>query len=140
LFGLSTARDDRRGHFPGVSDWPLAIQQARQSVRATFSATGFDAAAVTSMCLMLGAALRPPAQHSVRVIRVTFDRPFGFIAVDRSSRLVLFAGWVENPARHPDDEFHEAFDFGANASAGRVAANRRPRPAETVTPARKRSD
>jgi len=108
LFGLRTARDTRRGHFPGISDWPLAIQQARQSVRATFSATGFEAAAVTGMSMMPGAALRPPPQHRVRVIRVAFDRPFGFIAVDRSSRLVLFAGWVENPARHPDEEFDEA--------------------------------
>lgn len=108
LFGLRTAMDARHGHFPGISDWPLAVQQARQSARATFSATGFEAAAVTSMRMMLGAALRPPPQYMVRVIRVAFDRPFGFLAVDRSSRLVLFAGWVENPARHPDAEFYAA--------------------------------
>jgi serine protease inhibitor len=77
-------------------------------VRATFSATGFEAAAVTSMSMRLGAALRPPPQYTVRVVRVAFDRPFGFLAVDRSSRLVLFAGWVENPARHPHAEFYEA--------------------------------
>lgn len=108
LFGLRTATDRRRGHFPEISDWPLVIQQAQQSVRATFSATGFEAAAVTSMSMMPGAALRPPPQYTVRVINVAFDRPFGFLAVDRSSRLVLFAGWVENPAQHPDAEFYDA--------------------------------
>jgi serine protease inhibitor len=102
LFGLRTAMDARRGHFPGISDWPLAIQQAIQSVRNTFSATGFEAAAGTSTGIGPGAAGgidRP--QHTVRVIRVAFDRPFGYLAVDRTSRLVLVAGWVENPTRHP---------------------------------------
>jgi predicted membrane protein DUF2254 len=42
----------------------------------------------------------------VRVIRVAFDRPFGFLAVDRSSRLLLFAGWLENPSRLCIDQLH----------------------------------
>jgi serine protease inhibitor len=112
LFGLRTAMDESQGHFPGISDWPLAVRQARQSARAIFSATGFEAAAVTSIGMMLGAALRPPPQHTVRVIRVAFDRPFGFLAVDRSSRLVLFAGWVENPSPDPDAGLYEGDDPG----------------------------
>src|SRR5262249_4624964 len=107
LFGLRSAMDNSQGHFPGISDRPLAIQQARQSVRATFSAEGFEAAAATAISLMVGATPPRPLQHKVRVIRVTFDRPFGFLAVHRSSRLVLFAGWVENPARHPDADLYQ---------------------------------
>jgi serine protease inhibitor len=107
LFGLGTAADASRGHFPGISDRPLAVQQARQSVRATFSAEGFEAASVTSMTMRLGLSLNPPPPHTVRVLRVVFDRPFGFLAVDRSSRLVLVAGWVENPAPPPHAEDFE---------------------------------
>jgi len=97
LFGLRTAMDSRFGHFPGISDWPLAVGQARQSGRAIFSAKGFEAAAVTAISMdLLGAALLLPLpEYTVRVIKVVFDRPFGFLAVDRSSQLVLFAGWVE---------------------------------------------
>lgn len=80
LFGLTTATDARRGHFPGISEQPLAVEQARQSVLARFSAT---------------------------VIRLGFDRPFGFLAVDRSSGLVLVAGWVEEPASHPDADHYQ---------------------------------
>jgi len=98
LFGLRTAMDASYGHFPGISAWPLAVQQAKQTACATFSATGFEAAAATAVGLLLGAALRPSAQYTTRVIRLTFDRPFGFLAVDRLSRLVLFAGWLEHPA------------------------------------------
>lgn len=108
LFGLRTSSDASRGHFPGISDVPLAIQQAGQSVRATFSAKGFEAAAVAYVGMMATAAAGPPpTTHIVRVIKVAFDRPFGFIAVDRSSRLVLVAGWVENPMPHPDAEGFE---------------------------------
>src|SRR5262249_21693369 len=89
--------DSRFGHFPGISDWPLAVGQARQSGRAIFSAKGFEAAAVTaiSMDLLAAALILPLPEYTVRVIKVVFDRPFGFLAVDRSSQLVLFAGWVE---------------------------------------------
>jgi hypothetical protein len=30
-------------------------------------------------------------------VDVTFDRPFGFIAVHRPSRLAVVAGWVGSP-------------------------------------------
>jgi hypothetical protein len=57
--------------------------------------------------MRLGLSLNPPPPHTVRVLRVVFDRPFGFLAVDRSSRLVLVAGWVENPAPPPHAEDFE---------------------------------
>lgn len=103
LFGLRAASDASRGHFPGISAAPLAIQQAGQFVRATFSAKGFEAAAVAYVGMQPGVASgRSGTTYTRRVITVGFDRPFGFIAVDRSSRLVLVAGWVENPMPHPD--------------------------------------
>src|ERR1700730_5891693 len=104
LFGLSTAADFSHLPFPGISDRPLAVQQARQSVRALFGAVDFEAAAVTSINLWGMALAPPPPRFTVRVIRVAFDRPFGFLAVDRTSRLVLVAGWVENPIPHPNAE------------------------------------
>jgi serine protease inhibitor len=98
VFGLTAACDASRRHFPGISNWPLAVGQAVQSARATFTATGFEAAAVTAMGL-LGLPLPEPPRHTVRVIRLTFDRPFGFVAIDRPSGLVLVAGWVALSAR-----------------------------------------
>jgi hypothetical protein len=112
LFGLTTASDARRGHFPGISDWPLAVEQARQRARATFTATGFEVAAVTSIGWLLGAALSPPPRYTVRVIQLAFDRPFGFIAIDRPSGLVLVAGWVDEPAPHPNAADYEVISEG----------------------------
>jgi len=112
LFGLTTASDARRGHFPGISDWPLAVERALQRARATFTATGFDAAAVTSIGFLLGATQSPPPRYTVRVIQLAFDRPFGFIAIDRSSGLVLVAGWVDEPAPHPDAADYEVIREG----------------------------
>ena len=45
VFGLQSVMDTARGHFPGISAEPLAIDQARQNVRASFQARGFEAAA-----------------------------------------------------------------------------------------------
>lgn len=100
LFGLTTAQDLRQAHFPGVSDFPLAIGAARQSALARFGALGFRAAAVTAI-MPVAAGAAPQFRHETTVVRVTFDRPFGFLAVDRESRLVLMAGWVTDPAPYP---------------------------------------
>jgi serine protease inhibitor len=91
LFGLRSAMDARRGHFPGISETPLAVGQASQAARASFSATGFVAAAVTAVGAKLGAAasLGRGATYRVRHVKVTFDRPFGFLTVHRPSRLVV---------------------------------------------------
>ncbi|MFZ3495239.1 serpin family protein [Streptomyces sp. 5.8] len=94
LFGLTSAAA-RPGHFPGISSVPLAVGSARQSAVARFHAEGFEAAAVTAVGMFRGAART--RSHRVRQAEFEVDRPFGFLAVDRESGLVLFAGWVTDP-------------------------------------------
>jgi serine protease inhibitor len=96
LFGLTTAMDTRDGHFPGISPSPLAVGQAEQSAVAQFGALGFRAGAVTAIAPVAGGAL-PVLRHTTTVVTARFDRPFGFLAVHRESRLVLTAGWVTDP-------------------------------------------
>ncbi len=43
----------------------------------------------------------PQYRYESTVVRAVYDRPFGFLAVDRESRLVLAAGWVTDPAPEP---------------------------------------
>jgi len=100
LFGLEQAMSGPRGRFPGVSDFPLVVQQAVQDAVAEFSATGFRAAAVTAVG-MFGAAM-PTLTYRVRHVSVTFDRPFAYYAVHRDSGLILVAGWVTEPAAAQD--------------------------------------
>ncbi|MFF4366895.1 serpin family protein [Streptomyces sp. NPDC001594] len=97
LFGLAAACDDSRGHFPGVSSEPLAIGSARQAAVARFHAEGFEAAAVTAVGLAVGCAAPARPRYRTRRVEARFDRPFGFLAVHRASRLVLAAGWVSDP-------------------------------------------
>ncbi len=92
LFGLDTVRRDDRGHFARIGPVPLRVDQARQSAVAVFSATGFEAAAVTA----IGMRMVSMPVRKERGLRVTYDRPFGFLAVHRATGLVLFAGWVES--------------------------------------------
>ncbi|MFC6021311.1 serpin family protein [Plantactinospora solaniradicis] len=96
LFGLRSATDRGRGHFPGISPRPLAVSAARQSAVATFGAKGFKAAAVTAIAMTVG-SLPPKPTKQKRLVRVAFDRPFGFLAVHRRTGLVLVAGWVSEP-------------------------------------------
>ncbi|WP_327317621.1 serpin family protein [Streptomyces sp. NBC_01235] len=96
LFGLTTARDADHGHFPGISAFPLAVASARQSAMAEFGAEGFRAAAVTAVAFAPGGA--PPRLRWITTkLKARFDRPFGFLALHRRSRLVLAAGWVTEP-------------------------------------------
>ncbi|MER6204290.1 serpin family protein [Streptomyces sp. NPDC001642] len=102
LFGLTTARDATRGHFPGISPFPLAIGSAEQSVMARFGARGFHAAAVTAF---EGAAAGvPDLRYVTTVITARFDRPFAFLALHRHTRLVLAAGWVTEPESYPEED------------------------------------
>lgn len=96
VFGLATATDGGRGHFPGISPRPLAVSSARQTATATFGPVGFRAAAVTALALRAGAA-PPPTEHRSTVVAACYDRPFGFLAVHRATGLVLVAGWVTAP-------------------------------------------
>ncbi|KOV83036.1 MULTISPECIES: serpin family protein [unclassified Streptomyces] len=100
LFGFTAATDTEAGHFPGVSPYPLAVGEARQSAVAQFGALGFRAAAVTAV-MPAPAGGVPQYRYETTVVRVTFDRPFAFLATDRESRLVLAAGWVTEPAPYP---------------------------------------
>lgn len=71
LFGIATASDCTSGHFDGISRTPLCISAAAQSARAIFSATGFEAAAVTMLAIRLG---RLPLTDAISlVIRVEFS-------------------------------------------------------------------
>jgi serine protease inhibitor len=94
LFGLRSASDCSRGHFPGISRVELCISDARQNAIAIFSAAGFKAAAVTAMGMRAAAMVRTSGATR---ITVTFDRPYGFVAVHRPTGLVLVAGWVTDP-------------------------------------------
>lgn len=99
LFGLAAASDRSTGHFPGISSAvPLCVQAAAQDATASFSAEGFVAAAVTAMAMMAGAAM---PSSTAKQLTASFDRPFGFVAVDRSTGLVLVCGWVDEPDDYP---------------------------------------
>ncbi|MFJ2232403.1 serpin family protein [Streptomyces sp. NPDC087859] len=95
LFGLATASDRAPGHFPGISPAPLALAKGRQSATATFGAEGFRAAAVTAY--VMDWMSWEPEPYESRRAHAGFDRPFGFLAVHRDTRLVLAAGWVTDP-------------------------------------------
>ncbi|MEU6821760.1 serpin family protein [Streptomyces atriruber] len=100
LFGLEAASVPRPGSFPGISDRPLTVESARQTATATFGAAGFRAGAVTAVAMdWMGLP-----SYATTELAVTVDRPFGFLAVHRTSRLVLAAGWVTDPEPYREDE------------------------------------
>ncbi|WP_369185115.1 hypothetical protein [Streptomyces sp. Y1] len=104
LFGLRTASSPSatEHRLPGLADGePLYIGSAAQRATATFGRLGFRAASVTAFGV--GAAGAPvPPPYRVREARVWFARPFGFLAVHRTSGLVLAAGWVTEPDPYVD--------------------------------------
>jgi serine protease inhibitor len=105
VFGLDAARTPRHGHFPRLAEEELLVGEAKQTAVAEFSALGFKAAAVTAIGLMAtGIPDVDPESFAV-----TFDRPFGFVAVRRDLGLVLVAGWVAEA---------EDFDPGADHELG----------------------
>jgi hypothetical protein len=95
--GLELASDDEFAQFDRLAAQRLYVSQAKQSCTAVFSATGFEAAAVTAFGMdWMGSA--PPQQlHKHRRAMVTFDRPFAYLARHRPSGLILIAGWVDEP-------------------------------------------
>jgi hypothetical protein len=100
VFGLVAATDTTRGHFPGLSSRPLAVNQAKQAVMARFSAKGFEAAAVTAMAMVAGSAPMPGG----KALLISLTQPFGFIAVHRPTGIPLVAGWVTETAHRPSDQ------------------------------------
>lgn len=115
VFGLRTATDASRGHFPAIGSEPLAVSQAVQGAVADFTAEGFQAAAVTAAgAVASGAGPRPHgAARRVKQVRIEFDRPFGFVAYHRTTELILAVGWVAEPGpctpADDDREFTEWF-------------------------------
>ncbi|AWT45275.1 MULTISPECIES: serpin family protein [Streptomyces] len=98
VFGLTAARDDSVGHFSGISgSLPLAVNSARQAAVARFDAEGFQAAAVSSFGVA-GAGAVPRLRWRTTRVEAAFERPFGFLAVHRHSRVVLAVGWVAEPS------------------------------------------
>jgi len=96
LFGLRLLIDPYISHLPLLSPDPLSITAGAQSVLARFFAEGFEAAAVTAFGAMASGAM-PRERYEITSVDVTFDRPFGFIAVHRPSRLAVVAGLVDSP-------------------------------------------
>ena len=95
LFGLRLVAHPGTSHLPHLSPVPLFVSDGVQEVLARFFAEGFEAAAVTAFGMTLGGI--PDEPYEVTFVEATFDRPFGFIAVHRPSRLAVVAGWVSSP-------------------------------------------
>ncbi len=95
LFGLRAAATPGGHPFPGLSATPVFSSAAAQHVRARFTAEGFHADTVTAAGPT--ATGLPPAPTPSIEIAVTFDRPFGFLAVHRPTGLVIVAGRVATP-------------------------------------------
>lgn len=79
-------------HLPDMSDHEIKEFDLMQAARATFGATGFSASAVAEVMHWLG-GIYDPKPGEYWALELTFDRPFGFLVVDRESNLVTFAGW-----------------------------------------------
>lgn len=94
--GLVLACDEDRAAFDRLAARPVHVSQARQACTAVFSATGFEAAAVTAAA-MLRAASVPKFEHRHLRAAIRFDRPFAYLARHRPTGLVLVAGWVAEP-------------------------------------------
>jgi len=114
LFGLALAADGGDGRLPGLGGpEPLFVAAAAQAATATFGPRGFRAASVTAFSVAVGGSASLPP-YRVRQVTAAFDRPFGFLAVERCSRLVLAAGWVtdpDEPSREEDEEDGEDLDW-----------------------------
>ncbi|THV30895.1 serpin family protein [Glycomyces paridis] len=96
--GLAQACDPDLARFDRLAAEPVYVSQARQTCKAVFSATGFEAAAVTAIA-MARAAGAPRLDHRHLRATIRFDRPFAYLARHRPTGLVLVAGWVAEPER-----------------------------------------
>ena len=96
LFGLRAVTNPYVPHLPLLSPVDLSVSDGVQEVLARFFAEGFEAAAVTAFG-MIPTGGAPLQRYEVKLVEVTFDRPFGFLAVHRPSGLAVVAGWVSSP-------------------------------------------
>jgi serine protease inhibitor len=97
VLGLELASDDEFAQFDRLAAQRLYVSQAKQVCTAVFSATGFEAAAVTAFGMDWMGSAPPELIHEHRRAVVTFDRPFAYLARHRPSGLILIGGWVDNP-------------------------------------------
>lgn len=95
LFGLKNATDSSIGHFLGIAEEPLFVGAAKQEVVAEFKKDGFTAVSVTGTGMLAGSAM--PQKKTLKKTSLVIDRPFGFAAIHRASKLCVFAGWVDRP-------------------------------------------
>ncbi|MEU0896593.1 hypothetical protein [Streptomyces massasporeus] len=72
---------------------------------AKFGASGFEAAAVTAFGAVAGGL--PDLRYVTTQISAAFDRPFGFLALHRHTRLVLTAGWGTDPLPFPEYDWED---------------------------------
>jgi hypothetical protein len=77
----------------GASVYPLlallaqaAHAPAPQAAMATFTADGFKAAAITALAMAAGSMPAHERRSRKLRVQVTFDRPFGFVAVAQANR------------------------------------------------------
>lgn len=96
FFGLRSLTEPGIPHLPLLSPVPLSVSEGVQDVLVRFSAEGFGAAATTAIETAVGGP-PPENRYEVKHVRVTFDRPFGFLAVHRPTGLAVVAGWVSSP-------------------------------------------
>ena len=96
IFGLRSVLEPDTSHLPQLSPVPLFVSEGAQDVLARFFAEGFEAAAVTAFGVAVGSA-PPEERYQVTQVEITFDGPFGFLAVHRPSRLAVAGGWVSSP-------------------------------------------
>ncbi|MEV3937488.1 serpin family protein [Glycomyces sp. NPDC049804] len=96
--GLVLASDEDRARFDRLAVQPVYVSQAKQTAMSVFSATGFEAAAVTAIAMTRAGFFAKPKHRHVRA-SVRFDRPFAYLARHRPSGLILIAGWVDQPER-----------------------------------------
>ncbi|MFE6815467.1 serpin family protein [Streptomyces sp. NPDC057677] len=108
LLGLTAACVPDPAPLPGVSEEPLVVEGAQQTAVARFHARGFEAASVSAMAAV-GCGM-PDRWYRVRSIELDIDRPFGFLAVHRTSRLVLSAGWVAEPVPYDESDLADLYD------------------------------
>ncbi len=101
--GLVRAADDERAEFDRLAHRPTYVSQARQTCVAEFSATGFKAAAITTVAMLRMAGAAPKPKHTHRRARIAFDRPFAYAARHRPSGLILIGGWIDEPERDTGD-------------------------------------
>ncbi|MFV6027530.1 serpin family protein [Streptomyces sp. NPDC056264] len=107
LLGLTAACVPDPAPLPGVSEEPLVVEGAQQTAVARFHARGFEAASVSAMAAAGGLPRMP---YRVRSVELDIDRPFGFLAVHRTSRLVLSAGWVAEPVPYDESDLADLYD------------------------------